>query len=481
MRPVKLALLALLPLAAACRPKSRPSETTGTTTASSAIALPPAASDAGAAVATKNAAACPALEPSKITPFATCGTNVVKSPPPDIVDASGSLNEFYERVAEIERGNQTRPIRIAVYGDSNLTSDFLTGHLRRVLQARWGDAGHGWISLARPWGSYRHEDVESKGFWPMFKLYAPTTHLVHDKQYGFANMAAQSSETGAAAWAGTTKDPKAKVGHNVSRFDFYYLKQPRGGSLTVEIDRKEVKTIATKAAAWEAAFETFDVPDGEHEFRAIVRGDGPVRWNGVSLDRPVPVEGHPERFGGVQVDSLGAGAMNFERLTWVSGDTRRPQLARRDYDLVIVWLGMNVMFVPPNKEWAKTFLGELRAAIPRVPILMLSPGDTVKDGQTKSDPRIVAVVKQVREIAAESDAAFWDFREAMGGDGSILAFTKRGLTGEDHIHFGPEGSKLMGDRLLCSFGTAYSAYISAHLEAGCHPRPPTGRGESNPP
>ncbi|MDF2694141.1 MAG: putative periplasmic protein, partial [Labilithrix sp.] len=191
--------------ASACRAKKEPppspKEAPPTTSALASASLTPSA----AAVST-----CAPLEAAKIAPLATCTANVVKTPVPEIEDKSHSLAPLFDRLAEIERGAGKRPLRIGIYGDSNLTSDFLPGHLRRVLQARYGDAGHGWVSLSKPWGSYRHEDVTHAGFWPMFKLYAPTTHLVGDRQYGFANMAAQSSEIGAAAWAATTKDAKAK-------------------------------------------------------------------------------------------------------------------------------------------------------------------------------------------------------------------------------------------------------------------------------
>ena len=255
-----------------CRPKADP-QANGAPDAQTAS--PPDASAPGATgakeAARPQAPACAPIDVAKIAPFATCTTKVVKTPVPEIVDEAHRLAPFWDKLALHERGVATRPLRIGIYGDSNLTSDFISGHLRRVLQERYGDAGHGYVSMSRPWGSYRHEDVVAAGFWNMFKQWAPTTHVARDKQYGFANMAAESNEIGAAAWAATTKDAKAKVGQKVSRFELYYLKQPRGGSFRVEIDRKEVKTIDTKAAEWEAGFETFDVEDGPHEIRAIVR------------------------------------------------------------------------------------------------------------------------------------------------------------------------------------------------------------------
>ena len=363
----------------------------------------------------------------------------------------------------------TKRLRIGMYGDSNLTSDFISGHLRRVFQNRWGDAGHGWISLARPWGSYRHEDVSTGGMWNLFKQWAPTTHVANDKQYGFANMAAETNDVGAAGWAGTTKSEKAEVGKAVTHFELHYMKQKNGGSFRVEIDKKDVKVVSTKADGWELGIEDFDVEEGAHEIRVFARGDGKVRLLGTSLDR-TPATFDPEK-PGVQLDSLGAGALNYERLTWVAKDTRKAGLQKRDYDLIILWLGTNVMFVPPNAGYAKSFLADLKDALPNTPILILSPGDTVREGETKSDPRIVQVIDQMRQVALDTNLAFWDFREAMGGDGSVVGFTKRGLTGEDHIHFGPEGSKLMGDRLLCSLSASYAAHVTAHPSAGCEARP----------
>ncbi|MBX3221963.1 MAG: hypothetical protein KF795_15710 [Labilithrix sp.] len=469
-RPTRLFAICLVPCLAggltACRTKKDDAPPTSKEAPAAAAPTPTPAEPAPPA--------CAALAPEAIAPLATCGTNVVKTPVPEIVDAGRSLAPFFDRLAALERGTATRPLRIAIYGDSNLTSDFLPGHLRRVLQARYGDAGHGWVSLSKPWGSYRHDDVVHAGFWPMFKLYAPTTHLVGDKQYGFANMAAESSEIGASAWAGTTKDAKAAIGQSVSRFELHYLKQPRGGSFTVQIDRKDVRSIETRAAAFEAGVETFEVDDGPHELRCVVRGDGRVRLFGTSLDRSPGAAGGKA---GIQIDSLGAGALNYERITWVAKDTRRAQLAQRAYDLVVIWLGMNVMFVPPNRALSTEVITELRTALPSVPILILGPGDTAKKGETRSDPRIVAVSKQMREVAAETGVAFWDFREAMGGDGAIVGFTKRGLTGADLIHFGPEGSRLMGDRLLCSLSSAFAAHATEHPEAGC----PTADAGASPP
>jgi hypothetical protein len=97
----------------------------------------------------------------------------------------------------------------------------------------------------------------------------------------------------------------------------------------------------------------------------------------------------------------------------------------------------------------------------------MSPGDTVRGDEKKSDPRIVQLTNQLREVAQETNSAFWDFRQAMGGDASAIPFSKRGLMGGDRIHFGPEGSALMGNRLMCAMTTSFQGYVKAHATAGC--------------
>src|SRR6185295_6814207 len=149
-----------------------------------------------------------------------------------------------------------------------------SGHLRRVLQVRFGDAGHGYVAMARPWGGYKHEDVVHGGNWQYFKMFAPTTHLVADKQYGFANVAAETSWPGAATWVGTTKDKKSVVGQSASKFEVYFLEQPRGGSFKIEIDGEEKKVVETRADEFGAGIESVEAPDGPHELKCVVKGDG---------------------------------------------------------------------------------------------------------------------------------------------------------------------------------------------------------------
>jgi hypothetical protein len=143
-------------------------------------------------------------------------------------------------------------------------------------------------------------------------------------------------------------------------------------------------------------------------------------------------------------------------------------LQHRKYDLVVFLLGTN-MFVPTlHGKWVDNVLKDFRAALPETSILILSPPDIVLHGTDEhSDPRIVNLAKQMKEIAAKQNAAFWDFREAMGGDASIKKFEKLGLAAWDHVHLWKDGGAIMGDRLVYSIFKDMQGWLASHAEAGC--------------
>ena len=418
---------------------------------------PPAAKEADSTVADEPApAACAPVDDALLEPPA-CNDAISSVPVPPIVDPTGSLAHFHERLIGLARGTVKDRVHIALFGDSNAQADMMTGHLRRVLQGRLGDGGHGFVVLGRPRGWYGHQDVRRGGTWRAFQNIQVSNDLVADGHYGFANIASETSSWGARAWVGTAKE--GPVGTSVSRFDVFYFRRPNGGSFDVLADGVLVKTIATRADAFEAAVEEVQVPDGPHELTCVSRGRGAVRFSGVALEREQP---------GVVVDALGTGAMNIGQMTWVKSSTRRPMLERRAYDLVIVHLGTAQSVLSLHKALAKQVIDELRAALPNASLLFLTPPDALLNRfGPGSDPRIVTVSRQIREIASENGVAFWDYRAAMGGDASMATFLRKHLAWTDAIHLYNKGHQMMGDRLLRALLEDNARFRREHPDAGC--------------
>ncbi len=379
---------------------------------------------------------------------------------PELVDATGEvMAPLYEKIARLLRGRATDHIRIGMYGDSNMTMDWMTGRMRRDLQLKYGDAGHGYVALARPWTWYEHRDVRH-GFWTnSWKAFATSTAPAADRLIGFAGIAAQNTHPGATTWVATA-EPGAPIGITASRFEVYYLKRKNAGSFKVLIDKKEVATIDTASDQTEAGFASFETTDAAHEIQFVAQGKQPVRLYGVTLERGEP---------SFVVDSLGVGAISPRQMVDNENqDLNRQMLEHRKYDLILDLVGSNMWDPERLASDYATIIGTHRKAIPGLPFVMMSPADMVEKPTSKtSDARIVRVGAMKKKIAAENKVAFWDFRAAMGGELSMLAFKKHGMARPDLTHFNEKGAAYMGDRIVYAIWKDFMRWLEAHPGAGC--------------
>lgn len=382
---------------------------------------------------------------------------------PTIDDPAKNLTRFYRRWAEVARGRSKRALRIAVYGDSNLTLDGLTGLLRRAFQQRYGDAGHGFVALGKPWGWYRHHDVVHASYENMWKFYATTTAPAPDNQMGFGGIAAEALSPGAQTWVGTAAEPDAPIGKTASRFGVYFLKRPGGGPFDVRLDGKTVKEVSTRSTETELGYDELEVADAPHKVTYVAKGT--VRLLGATLSRDVP--------NSVTVDSLGIGSLNAWALARLDTKVNRAMLAHRDFDLVVFLVGTNMYALEKHHEWMGRVIRHHRLATPGVPLLFFSPPDiTLGNKGQKTDPRIHAVAEQLHDIAREHGAAFWDFHAAMGGDRSIVAFRKKKWAQADIIHFTDEGSFFMGRRVLLALWRGFLGELDQKPTLACEATPP---------
>ncbi len=392
-------------------------------------------------------------------------SKVFNAPLPPIEDEEETLAPFHRALLALIRGERKEPIRIAMYGDSNMTQDGISGGARRVLQTKFGDSGHGYVALGRAWPWYLHMDVRHGPDERAWTSFSTSTHPPADHILGFANMAFENKHAGAKTWVETAVED-APIGKTASRFRLYYLERKRSGGFYVTLDGEKREEVSANAAETHAREVIYDAKDAHHRFELTATSDKPVRVFGVALERNAP---------GIVVDSLGTGALNYEQMTRVESETRNDLLLARKYDLVIFHLGANI-FGPGEavtSGWTKAVIDAHRRAVPNVPVILLSPsdidhkkGDVAGDGSARddkhSDKRIVALVSQLRRAAKSSNSAYWDFWSAMGGEMSMLALRKKGLASTDLIHFVRPSAILMGERFAHALVASTEAYAAKH-------------------
>jgi hypothetical protein len=389
---------------------------------------------------------------------------IAKLDPPrvDVDDPHDALDRFFERTARLLRGRATDPVRIGVYGDSNGTMDYMTGEMRRMLQVSHGDAGHGFVALARPWPWYRHQYVVTDYDEKAWDAYTVTTHPTPslDPWYGHGLIVAQSHQTGAKTWVGTAP-AESPIGTRASHFEVWYLAWPPGGAFDVTIDG-EVKGGADTHAEGDPhfGFVGIDVPDGPHKMVAVTRTAKPVRLLGAVVERGEP---------GFQVDGLGVGSLNCLCVLRESEALDHEILAHRPYDLVVFHIGSNTWnpAVMDPVACMKEAVARLRRAEPDVSVMIMTPPDWGEKGANWTPGWLKRVETQLRAAAEESGTAFYDFRSAMGGEGSMARFLSMGLTQGDGLHFNRKGGAFVGDRVTDAIRRAFLAWAEKHPRAGC--------------
>lgn len=373
------------------------------------------------------------------------------------LERSETLKPFFERAARVIRGKSERPLRIAFYGDSNLTLDGMSGEMRRILQGQHGDAGHGFVGVGKPWRWYQHQNVfhVARGEW---RSYAPSTLNAKDRMYGHAGIAAATRSPGAYAIFRTAKEGDP-VGTKVSRFGVFYLKRSQGGTFLIKVDGKQLAQVNTEAETRGVGYHEVAFEDGPHEVKIEADSKKLIRLLGVTMERDSP---------GIVVDSLGIGGVSFFDLAGMHPDVTRDMLAERKYDLVMYSLGTNLFKVDETRASIKTILEAQRAANPNVSVLLMSPPDQVENKHASVSKRsIKRLSKLLAEISAEHQTAFWDFRQAMGGEASMSKFYWNGLAGGDLYHFTKLGARFMGARITHVIWSDLVKYLTKTPQAGC--------------
>jgi lysophospholipase L1-like esterase len=80
--------------------------------------------------------------------------------PTPFVDPRGKgLKRLFRRLVLVQRRARRSRLSIVVMGDSHTAGDSLAGEIRSQLQRAFGDGGHGYLHVGKPWSAYRHRDV----------------------------------------------------------------------------------------------------------------------------------------------------------------------------------------------------------------------------------------------------------------------------------------------------------------------------------
>jgi lysophospholipase L1-like esterase len=368
------------------------------------------------------------------------------------------MAHFFQALERTERKQPGALTKIAHYGDSPTTADMITGDARGLLQNQYGDAGHGFLLIAKPWAWYEHRGVSlTASGW---RIDPATQSQVRDGMFGLGGVAFFSS--GGAVSRIRLRDPA----HTAVEISF--LRAPGGGTFTAFAGEEKLGDVNTAAGTTASGFVSFPLPPGTRDIELRAAGGGPVRLFGVTLSKHGP---------GVAYDSLGLNgayvsvpARMFQERHWIE------QLRHRRPDLVIVNYGTNesvyAQFIEQSYEKELLeIIRRVRAALPETSILVMSPmdrGQRDASGDITTNPAITRLVHIQERIAAGARVAFFNTYEAMGGAGTMGRWyqAEPRLVGADFTHPMPAGAKLVGGLLYQALIDGYNRHKLRNMRAG---------------
>ena len=374
-----------------------------------------------------------------------------------IVDPDHAMDSFNASLARTDRKEKSAITRITHYGDSPITNDGITGTTRQLMQERFGDSGHGFILIDRPWAWYGHQAIafSSGGGWTNGSLMNPRTR---DGELGLGGVAFFSN--GAGSYARFAPAPTGSTGRKFDRMEIYYLEQPNGGQFSISANDKDTRVVSTAGQTEESGFAEIRTDDSASSFSVKTVG-GDVRLFGAVLENDDT---------GVVYDSLGVNgafagllATNMNEQHWIQ------QLQHRSSNLVILNYGTNESEYASDDQMQRyerelrEVVRRVREALPNASILIVSPMDRGKrapGGRVVTMPSIPKIVEMQQRVARETHCAFLNMFQAMGGEGTMARWHdgKKHLVGADLTHPNAEGSQTVGTLLYMALMESYNNY-----------------------
>ena len=369
-----------------------------------------------------------------------------------LFDIPHALDHFYAALQESSEGQRDRPVRIVHYGDSPTTADLITGDARELLQQRFGDAGPGFVLIAKPWAWYGHRGVEVSGAgWKI----ETAVGSMRESAYGLGG-AIFTGTVGAVSTIRLQRNDSSSV-------EVEYLEEPGGGTLTVTADAVNVGSIATAGETKKNGAASISLPSGTRKVELTVSG-GTVQLFGVALGQGSK---------GVTYDSIGLnGASTTVMSRAFNPENWGEALRHRQPDLVIINYGTNesgfMSFVEKQYEpELRRAIARVRVALPEASILVMSPmdrGTRGDGGEVATMPAIPKIAAIQQRVAHETGCGFFNTYQAMGGDGTMARwYTRRPqMVAADLIHPSPQGARIVAETLTGQLLIGYERYLQHH-------------------
>jgi lysophospholipase L1-like esterase len=365
------------------------------------------------------------------------------------------LAYFFQGLREAK--DNAKAIRILHYGDSQIEADRISDYLRNRLQAEFGGTGIGMlpaIQISQTVGIKQYNSA----LWNKYNGFIALDKKLSHKNYGplisFSNFVSEDDST--EEWLKITVNKNA--GNNIS--DFSKLKLFYGNGTEpcklkfLENDLQKDEDSLKMGTLFNIKQWRLSESNATLELKFIGKRSPDIY--GLALEGDY----------GVQLDNIplrGSSGTFFNQINLQHLKTFYDYL---NVKLLILQFGGNALPAIDSELKAKNYGDYIRAQImairkkfPDISILVVGPADmSVKQGlDYVSHPFVASLRNSIKLAAQQTNSAFWDMYEAMGGENSMPSWVNASpsLAAKDYIHFSPAGARkiavLLYDAMMKDF------------------------------
>jgi len=356
------------------------------------------------------------------------------------IDPKGSSMPGADRPAAAP-ATKKADVRILQIGDSHTAADFFTGEARRILQARFGNGGPGYVEAGRPHKGILNSAVKvsASDGWS----YSSLQKSDDPQSFGISGFNATAERDG------ETLTFVSETPISVYPVEIDVTVGPGQGAIEVRIDDNEPVRHSLAAARRERT--VFWVPAGPKrtfsrlEIKTV--GDAPVTVSGVGI------------FGrkrGVALSKIGFPGATVEVLDRMDAEVFSREMKRLRPDIVVLAFGTNEGF---NDDldldaYAARFgsvLQKVRKALPDAKIVLIAPpyAERVKGEKASAcgyptPLNLVRVRALILGIAKRLELAVWDWASVMPAKCSVSQWVAADpkLMADDRVHLTRAGYEL---------------------------------------
>ncbi|MDR2625736.1 MAG: GDSL-type esterase/lipase family protein [Zoogloeaceae bacterium] len=325
-------------------------------------------------------------------------------------------------------------VRITQFGDSHTASDTITSGLRQLLQARYGDAGIGWIAPMKVPGQNHQRVKYTSNGWELSSS-RQAKDVFRQKIFPMGGYIATPVKAGAQITV-LARDENSDMWQ--ARFAIKHWRAPL---LVKDANQRQIPLKPPgPAGIWrEVSVKTpLRLP-----FTISASTPDAAELGGIWLEK--------NKASGVVVSAIGTNGITLKNWEYWSGPYQwTDQLTASRSDMVIIAFGTNEAIRPDldiadMKNVLRESINTVRRALPESVIVLVGAPDSLqaKEGAWACEERLFPMLREVKRaqlaIAKEERTLFWDWQAAMGGPCAIDAWLAEGLAKNDLIHLTMEG------------------------------------------